>query len=76
MSLHPSNDIFLVPQSAPPARAKAAVPEMALTAVYSGRDIVSRRLGPHATLGDLAAMLPVGDGSPGGVLTYVRVVIG
>lgn len=76
MSLHPSNDIFLVPHSALPARIKAAAPDLALTAVYSGRDIISRQLGPQATLGDLAAMLPACDGDHGGVLTYVRVVIG
>lgn len=76
MSLHPSNDIFLVPHSALPGRIKAAAPDIALTAVYSGRDIVSRRLDAHATLGDLAAMLPADDGIQGGVLTYVRVVIG
>lgn len=76
MSVHPSNDIFLVPRSALPARARAATPDMALTAVYSGRDTVSRRLDPHATLADLAAMLPGYDTDHGGVLTYVRVVIG
>lgn len=64
MPVRSLNDIFLGRRPAQPAT---------LTAVYSGRDIVSRRLDGRATVGDLADLLP----PPGGrhTLTYVRIVI-
>ncbi len=60
------NDIFL---------AFRPVRSATLTAVYSGRDMISRKLDRFATLADLADMLPVRSRRSSGTLTYVRVVI-
>ena len=60
------NDIFLAFRPAPSAT---------LTAVYSGRDMVSRKLDRCATLADLADMLPARSRRGSGTLTYVRIVI-
>jgi hypothetical protein len=60
------NDIFL---------ALRPMQSATLTAVYSGRDMISRKLDRFATLADLADMLPARSRRSSGTLTYVRVVI-
>lgn len=65
------NDIFFARRPG----ARTIAPAATLTAVYSGRDVVSRSLDRRATLWDLVDMLPPGGSPRSGTLTYVRVVV-